>query len=144
MTGNLQSKVIEMIKSKHLEKEIKIVSAADVKCVTDFIKTVWNEHVHSGISAYLHDQFIDHSMPYDFLQNKEGLLIYLKEMTARISHYTEILEISRFDDFVFCKIRITIAKHSGSADKAEYPVIIEGYRFFKMHQNRIIAHWEMI
>lgn len=141
---NMKSKVIEIIKNSHQKAVTKYVSEADSQCVINFIKTVWNENVHAKISEYLHDQFIDHSMPYAFLQNKEGLLMYLKAMSTRVSHFTDILELSMIDGFVFCKIRICVAILSENTDTCGNPEIIEGYRLFKMHENRIIAHWEML
>ena len=123
-------------------KEMENVCTRDIECVSNFIQAIWNENLYSEISSYLHDQFIDHSIPFRFLQNKEGLLVYLKAMTARISHFTDILELRKIHDFVFCKIRIRVTDLSDYADSNHE--IIEGFRLFKMQDNRIIAHWEML
>lgn len=123
-------------------KELRNDCQVNTQCVSGFITSIWNEGSYDKIADYLHDHFIDHSMPYGFLQNKVGLLRYLKEMTSRITHYTTILELDTIDDFVLCKIRITIASRSDKTNKNQE--IIEGYRLFKMQENKIAAHWEMI
>lgn len=123
-------------------KELSNDCQANAQCVSGFITSIWNEGSYDKIADYLHDHFIDHSMPYGFLQNKSGLLRYLKEMTSRITHYTTILGLDTIDDFVFCKIRINVTSHSDKTN--ENQEIIEGFRLFKMHENKIITHWEMI
>ena len=120
------------------------VCALNAQCVSNFIQTIWNENLHSEISAFLHDNFIDHSMPYVFFQNQHGLLLYLKEMAMRVSHTTDILEVNEVDDFVFCKIRISAFHLSDNDTTRGEPEIIEGYRLFQMRESKIIAHWEMI
>ena len=115
-----------------------------IQCVTEFIEAVWNENKHSEISNYLHDDFVDHSLPFTSLRGKAGLLIYLKELAKKVYHNTEILELTTLDELVICKIRIVTTLLADKGDESISPEIIDGYRVFRMHDGKIIGHWEMI
>ena len=128
----------------HQEKGIFDKTQPEIECVTGFIKTIWNENKHTEISNYLHNDFIDHSLPFTFLQGKAGLLIYLKELAKKIYHITEILQASKVDELVICKIRIVTTLLADKGDESISPEIIDGYRVFRMRDGKIIGHWEMI
>jgi len=125
-------------------KGIFDVTQPEIECVKGFIKTIWNEHKHTEISNYLHDDFVDHSLPYASLQGKAGLLIYLKELTKKVYHNTEILELTKLDELVICKIRIVTTLLADKGDESIRAEIIDGYRVFRMRDGKIIGHWEII
>lgn len=128
----------------HQEKGIFETTQPKIECVTGFIKTIWNENNHAEISNYLHDDFIDHSLPFTSLQDKSGLLIYLKELAKKVYHNTGILQLSTLDELVICKIRIVTTLLADKGNDNIRPEIIDGYRVFRMSDGKIIGHWEMI
>lgn len=119
--------------------ELRSANHPAAQCVLGFISNIWNDSSYDKIADYLHDHFIDYSMPHSFLQNKAGLLLHLKEMASKITHRTTILELTTIDDLVLCKIRINLTSLSDKNSE-----IIEGYRLFKMRENKITAHWEIV
>jgi predicted SnoaL-like aldol condensation-catalyzing enzyme len=128
----------------HQEKGIFDTGQPEIECVMEFIKTIWNENNHAEISKYLHDDFIDHSLPFSSLQGKTGLLMYLNELTKKVYHNTEILQMSALAELVICKIRIFTTLLADKEDQNILPEIIDGYRVFRMSDGKIIGHWEMI
>lgn len=123
---------------------MKNMGTPDKEFISDFIQSIWNENKLEEISAYLHDEFVDYSMPYAILQNKQGLLMYLKELALKVSHHTDILELSVMENLVICKIKISAVNLSDYLKADNTHEVIEGFRIFKVSESRIIAHWEII
>jgi hypothetical protein len=130
--------------SAHHEIWNPATTLPEIKCATEFIQTIWNENNYTEISNYLHVDFIDHSLPFTSLQGKAGLLIYLKELSKKVYHNTRILEVSKLDEMVTCKIRITTTLLSDQQNENIIPEIIDGYRVFRMSGRKIIGHCEML
>lgn len=116
----------------------------DVALVAEYINKVWNQNSFGELSAYLHDHYIDHSIPYASLQNREGFFIYLRELARSVSHATEILALSMVGELVVCQIRISVSAPCGQAEKNQETALINGYRIFRMCENRILEHWEIL
>jgi hypothetical protein len=134
-----------MILSSALHESANPATALpEIECVTQFIQTIWNENNYTEISNYLHHDFLDHSLPFTSLQGKAGLLFYLRELSKKVYHNTRILEVSKLDEMVICKIRITTTLLSDQQNENIRPEIIDGYRVFRMSGRKIIGHWEML
>ncbi|MGV3604695.1 MAG: nuclear transport factor 2 family protein [Dyadobacter fermentans] len=111
--------------------------AADLECVSAYIQHVWNEGMFELIGQYLHADYTDCSMPGQHLQNKAGLMCYLKAMSKSAAHKTEIIEMSHEEDLVCCRVRVSIREYVSNR-----VAVIEGYRVFKMLDNKIVGHFE--
>jgi len=129
-----------MIKAAHAESQ----PSPDVDLVVEYIDSVWNQKRFAELSAYLHDDYVDHSMPHVSVQNKEGLLLYLGEMARTVSHTTEIVGLTTLGELVICHIRISVAALSTQADTCRVTEVFYGYRTFRMCAGKIAEHWEII
>lgn len=112
------------------------------RCVTDFIQQIWNERQFEQIDHYLHEQFVDYSMPYYGFQNKNGTMLYLRELAKRVHHQTQILKLTNLNEFILCQVRICVMGINESSHYESFE--IEGCRLFQISDEKIIAHWEII
>lgn len=114
--------------------------------VTGFIEDIWNSNRIEMLSKYLHEDFIDYSLPCG-LQNAKGLSAYLMELKKNICHKTKIQKLTVMQDLVVVDLKILL---SPLADPEDIELCnkagetMSGYRMFKMLGNQIIAHWEFL
>jgi predicted SnoaL-like aldol condensation-catalyzing enzyme len=111
------------------------------QCVANFIEEIWNRGQFEHINDYLHEHFVDYSMPHDCFRNKKGMMLYLQQLAKRVHHQTQILKLTAIKDFILCEVRIQFLEIISSSQQS---VEIDGYRLFQMSDDKIIAHWEMI
>ena len=128
-----------MIKSDHVESQAN----PDVDLVVNFINRVWNGKKLAELYDYLQYDFVDHSMPHASVQNKEGLLLYLRELARTVSHTTEIVGLTTLGELVICHIRIRVTALPTQADICCGTEVFYGYRTFRMSDGKIAEHWEI-
>lgn len=116
----------------------------DVALVVKYINRVWNQKRFAEISFYLDDHYVDHSMPHVLVQNKVGLLLYLRELDQMVSHATEIIGLTTLGELVICHIKISVSSLSVCDDTDEGTAVFFGYRTFRMVNGKIAEHWEML
>ena len=122
--------VAEANKCETAYKELKHKSF-----IQKFIERIWNESRFEELPEFLHDQFVDYSIPVKSLQNHIGLKLYLRKLSESVSHHTEIDEYSEYDDLVIC--HITLKWNSGNQNG-----VLSGRRIFRIKEGKILHHWE--
>lgn len=100
-----------------------------------FINRIWNERRLEELPNYLHDQFVDFSIPVKSLQNYVGMKLYLRKLFDNVSNYTKIDDYEEYDDLIIC--HFTLNWKSGSACG-----ILSGRRIFRIKEGKILHHWE--
>lgn len=116
----------------------------DVDLVLKYISWIWNEKRFAELSDYLHDDYVDHSMPHVSVQNKEGLLLYLRELARMVSHTTEIVELTTLGELVICHIRISVGALCLADGVSQRTEAFYGYRTFRIFNGKIAEHWGII
>lgn len=116
----------------------------DVDLVVKYLNRVWNQKRLAELSVYLNDDYVDHSMPHVPVQNKEGLLLYLRKLAQMVSHITEIVGLTTLGELVICHIRISVTVLSTRDNIGGGAEVFYGYRIFRMCKNKIAEHWEII
>ena len=129
---------VEMPQANQSEAE----SNPDVKLVINYIRRIWNQQKFTELSDYLHDHYVDHAMPYVAFQNRDGLLLYLRELAQTVSHTTEIVGLTTLGELVICYIRITVSSLTVCEDDSQQNEVFFGYRTFQMFNSKIAEHWE--
>ena len=122
----------------------KSIANPDAELVANYINQIWNEKKFAVLSDYLDDDYVDHSMPHVCVQNKEGLLLYLRRLNRTVSHRTEIVELTTLGELVICHIRISVSSLSTRADTGGGVEVFYGYRTFRMFNGKIAEHWEIV
>lgn len=125
-------------------KQIELRLSGDVDVVVNYINQIWNQKRFEALSDYLDDDYADHSIPYLSFQNKEGLLLYLRELALTVSHKTEIVGLTTLGELVICHIRITVSGLVMADKVSEGTEVFYGYRTFRMCNGKIAEHWEII
>lgn len=116
----------------------------DIDCVVKYIKRVWNQKRLSELAIYLDEQYVDHSMPYAGVQNREGLRLYLDQLAKMASHQTEIIEVTTLGQLVICHIKISAKALIEMDNTCQNSEEFYGYRMFKVNKNKITEHWEIL
>jgi len=125
-------------------KQAELQVSPDVDLVVNYINRIWNEKRFAVLSDYLDDDYIDHSMPHVCVQNREGLLLYLRELAGTVSHTTEIVGLTTLGELVICQIRIRVSALSTQGELSGEIEVFDGYRTFRMFDGKIAEHWEII
>lgn len=114
--------------------------------VQDFIRQLWNHKAFEETDRFLHTDYKDYSLPPQFPAGKEGTLKWITLTGISFEHTTVIEEQVTEGDKSIVKICMNL-KHIGIWRDIE-PTGIElqtsGYRYFKLADNKIIAHWAVI
>ena len=122
------------------------MSVRNKALVNDFISVIWNQNNFSVIDKYLHNGFIDHSLPSFLAPDKEGLQNWISATGKSFQHITIIDEMVSEKDKVIIKIRMKL-KHIGKWREIEATgteITTVGYRNFKLLNNKIIEHSALI
>lgn len=129
-----------MLKAHHAESQAN----PDVDLVVKYLNRVWNQKRFAELSVYLDDDYVDHSMPHVSVRNKDGLLLYLHELTRTVSHTTEIVGLTTLGELVICHIRISVSAVCMTDEVSGRAEVFYGYRTFRMCNGKIAEHWEII
>jgi predicted ester cyclase len=116
------------------------------KLVLEFIEQVWNKRNFEKLDNFLHPEFKDNSLPLAFTTDKEGMKKWIVTTGASFEHTTTVEEQVTEDDKSMIKIRMDL-KHIGiwrGIEPIGVEVKIAGFRFYKIVQGKIIAHWALI
>jgi predicted SnoaL-like aldol condensation-catalyzing enzyme len=114
--------------------------------VTNFIEEIWNKNRLNEIDEYLNPEFTDHSLPPNFSPDNEGLKNWIMATGKSFEHKTIIDEMVCEDEKVIIKIKMRL-KHIGlwrDIEPTGKEVYTTGYRFYKLADNKILAHWALI
>lgn len=117
---------------------------ADAALVVKYIEQVWNRKRLSELSVYLHDGYVDHSIPYPSLQNRQGLKLYLDRLAQMVSHTTRIIGLATLGELVICHIIVRIEDISDADVPVPNSEVFYGYRTFRMLNGKIAEHWEIL
>ena len=120
--------------------------AKNKKIVTDFFREIWNNQNLKAIPEYIHDDYQDHSFITGIPPTREGLSFWIKNTSAAFEHTTHIESMLADADEVATRIRFQV-KHTGKWRNLEptgKEVNIKGFRFFRLKDEKIIAHWALI
>ena len=116
------------------------------RTVTNFIEEIWNQNQLNKIDEYLHPEFTDHSLPPNLSPDKEGLKKWITATGVSFEHKTIVDEMVCEDEKVIIKIKMRL-KHIGlwrNIGPTGKEVYASGYRFYKLADNKILAHWALI
>jgi predicted SnoaL-like aldol condensation-catalyzing enzyme len=116
------------------------------RIITNFIEEIWNQNRFNKIDDYFHPDFTDHSLPPNLSPDKEGLKKWIMATGVSFEHKTIIDEMVCEADKVMIKIKMRL-KHIGvwrNIKPTEKEVYTTGYRFYKLADNKILAHWALI
>lgn len=105
--------------------------------ILSFIRAIWNEGRLDELGDFLHEDFIDYSVPIKSLQNRTGMKLYLKKLRSTFSHETRINHIVEYDDIIICDFTLNWQCNEGSGRFA-------GLRIFRIKCGKILHHWELI
>src|SRR5690242_3607383 len=114
--------------------------------VQDFIDQIWNNNAFEKLDSFLHPDFRDFSLPPMLTPDREGLKKWIINTGIAFEHKTIIEEQVTEDDKSIIKLSMHL-KHIGAWRNIEPTGIslnTTGYRYFKLKEGKIIAHWALI
>lgn len=113
-------------------------------CAIGFIENIWNNNRYDRFGDFLHPCFRDLSQPFRAVQNTAGLRLYLKEIGKVFTHSTTILDSYCNTEIVCLKVRIDfrLIEIPDLIEAGQHLTSLEGYRYFKMSEGKILDHWE--
>lgn len=133
----------KMIHQKsQIQTHVLIQSHKD--CVLNFIEHVWNKNIFNDMEQFLYRDFIDHSMPFQHFKNQNGLVLYLRELSNKVSHHTVIVDLVVVKDYVLVDTRIHVILVQPETEGDQHIEIINAMRLFRIQDGEIIEHWEFI
>ena len=111
-----------------------------------FMDLMWNERSFDEITAFLHEDFVDHSLPPSLPANVYGLKKWITGTGEAFEHHSVIEEQATENNTSIIKIRM-ILKHIGlwrgiPATGIEFSIV--GYRCFRLRDGKIIEHWALL
>ncbi|GAB3914264.1 hypothetical protein GCM10028803_59390 [Larkinella knui] len=114
--------------------------------VADFIDQIWNKNRFDTLDAYLHPDFIDHSLPVSFPANQEGLKRWIKTTSQAFDHKTVIEELVTEGTTCILKLRMHVRQIGVWRDiePAGAEASVVGYRCFKLLDGKISQHWALL
>ena len=111
-----------------------------------FIEEIWNQQHFEALAAFMHPQFIDHSLPTTLPSDQEGLEKWITALSASFEHKTIIEDMVSDDEKIAVRISLTL-KHTGmwrDIPPTGASVTAKGFRLFKINDGQIAAHWALI
>jgi predicted SnoaL-like aldol condensation-catalyzing enzyme len=114
------------------------------KYATAFIEEIWNNNQFDNLSDLLAPEFKDHSLPFSGLQDKAGLVLYIKKLTSEFDHKTIIEGMACEGDMVYIQVRIELQARPGHPGPNVQKISLTGYRYLKFSNQKITDHWEAI
>lgn len=114
--------------------------------VSDFIEQIWNNRNFDKLDDFIHFDYKDNSLPDTFPANEEGLKKWIVATSASFKHKTTIEDHVSEGDKIILKIRMML-EHTGSwrgIDPTGMEVTIQGYRFYKLKEGKIIESWALV
>jgi predicted ester cyclase len=114
--------------------------------VANYMDEIWNKKQFEAIGNYLHKDFIDHSLPPSFLTSKEGTIKWIIDTGNSFEHKTIIEDQVTEGNKSIIRIRLLL-KHIGiwrDIEPTGVTVSVVGYRYFRVHDDKIIEHWGLI
>lgn len=120
--------------------------ATNKQIVFDYIDTVWNKNDLSAIDRFIADDYRDYSFLPAVPPNKTGLIAWIKNTSGAFDHTTVIESAVAENELVALRISFTI-KHHGlwrQIAPTGREATVKGFRFFKLRDRKIIAHWALI
>ena len=114
--------------------------------VSQFIEEIWNKQRFEQLDAFIHPQFKDHSLPKALPPDKEGMKKWIAGMGTSFMHQTIIEDQVTEGENVVIRISLLL-KHTGTwrgIPETGTEVTAKGFRFYKVKDEKIIAHWGLI
>lgn len=113
---------------------------------TDLIEAVWNQQQFDKLDAYLHPDYIDHSLPAVLTPDRTGLQKWIEATSQSFQHQTIIDDQVTEANKTMLKIKMVMT-HIGEwrgIDSTGAQVSTVGYRFYRLAEGKIIEHWAAI
>lgn len=110
--------------------------------ITSFINDIWNEQKFDMLDTYVHQDFVDKSLPPTFPTNQAGTKIWIEATSKAFEHNTVIDELLIQDNKAIAKITMNL-HHIGDFKgivATGKKVSIQGYRYFELQDDKIISH----
>ena len=114
------------------------------KFAAEFIEEIWNNNRFDTLSEFLAPEFKDHSLPFPGLQNRAGLVLYIKKLTHVFCHKTTIEGIACEGDMVYMQVKIELQARLNYSGQSLQKINLLGYRYLKFNNQKITDHWEAI
>lgn len=114
--------------------------------VERFIEEVWNNKIFSVLDEILHPEYRDYSFLSSVSPTKEGLKLWIQNISAAFDHQTYVESIVGEDDHVAVRIRFSVT-HIGSwrgIDATGKQATIKGFRFFTLKDGKIAEQHALI
>lgn len=114
--------------------------------ISNFIEQIWNNRNFEKLDDFIHPDYKDNSLPNTFSANKEGLKNWILATSSSFNHKTIIEDDVSEGDKIIIKIEM-IMKHTGTwrdIESTGLEVTIQGYRFYKLKNSKIIESWALI
>jgi len=114
--------------------------------VANFIEAIWNKGRFDELGAYIHPDFVDHSLPAAFAADVEGLKRWITATGQSFEHRSLIEAQVTEGDRSMIKIRMFL-KHIGpwrGIEPTGVEITTVGYRYFRLVGGRIIEHWALL
>jgi predicted ester cyclase len=114
--------------------------------VAAFMDVIWNKRDFDRMTDFLHEEFVDHSLPPALPANSDGLKMWVTGTSVSFEHHSLIEEQATENGTSIIKIRMLL-KHIGTWRGIEATGIdlsVVGYRCFRFCDNKIIEHWALL
>ena len=114
--------------------------------VKNYIENIWNKKLLDHINLYLHATYVDHSLPPSLPPNSKGTQLWIEATSQSFENTTLIEALVAEEDKVVVKIKMLL-KHIGiwrDIEPTHMELSTAGYRYFKLADGKIIAHWALI
>ena len=111
-----------------------------------FIEQIWNKRSFEMLDDFLHPAFKDHSLLPALSPDREGLNKWIKATGIAFEHETIIEDHVTEGDQIMLRIKMKL-KHIGvwrGIEPTGIELYTNGYRHFKIKDERIIEHWALI
>lgn len=114
--------------------------------IIHFMESIWNKNLFEEIDQFLHQNFVDHSLPPNLPADKEGLKSWIMGTGMAFEHRSVIEDQVTEGNKSIIKIRMFL-KHIGpwrGIPPTGTEITTVGFRSFHIENGKIIEHWALV
>lgn len=111
-----------------------------------FIEFIWNARQLDQIEDFISDDYQDFSLLPAIPPTRDGLRMWIENTSIAFDHKTNIESIVEEGDVVAARISFNVT-HIGvwrGIEPTGRTVSVKGFRFFRLANQKIVAHWALI
>lgn len=114
--------------------------------IINFIDVIWNKREFDELNNFIHQDYVDHSLPPNLPANVDGLKLWIAGTGKSFEHISIIEEHVTEGNKSIIKFRM-ILKHIGpwrDIEPTGAQISTIGYRAFRIAEAKIIEHWALL